>query len=171
MDLQKLITDWAKATLPADANHLAKLREEYDELARTPSDPFEMADVLLALLLHAERHTAFGCSTPDWISFTSFATESMALAMRKGYRGIYRKGATMAKQLSEAQKRLLLIVAGKHPIRRRERDGTFMPCNHESRTVASLEKSGLLQWVKAGHDGYAYNGVVITDAGLRAITN
>lgn len=73
-------------------------------------------------------------------------------------------------QLSMPQKRLLEILIGKKTsIRRRERDGTFMPCNQEMRTVASLEKAGMLKWAHAGKDGFTYNGVVITDAGRSAL--
>lgn len=72
-------------------------------------------------------------------------------------------------KLSGTQKRFLLILEGKHIVRDRNHDGTVMPFRAELRTVASLEKIGMLRWVSAGKDGFTYNGVVITDAGHDAL--
>lgn len=55
-DLQKEVAEWALQANIMGANHLAKVRDELDELDAPPADPMEMADVLLALMLHAEIH-------------------------------------------------------------------------------------------------------------------
>ena len=54
--LQEQVALWASNALPSDANHLSKLIEEAEELQAAPGDPMEMADVLLALMLHAEEN-------------------------------------------------------------------------------------------------------------------
>lgn len=54
--LQKLLKIWADKALPDNTNHLEKLKEEFAELLDEPYDPTEMADVLLALMLHAESN-------------------------------------------------------------------------------------------------------------------
>jgi len=56
MSLQRLLSIWAAKSLPDNANHLEKLKEEFGELLDQPTDPKEMADVLLALMLHAENN-------------------------------------------------------------------------------------------------------------------
>lgn len=53
--LQKAAAEWAKQALPLDANHLEKLKEELNELCDTPDSADEMADVCLALMIHATR--------------------------------------------------------------------------------------------------------------------
>ena len=55
-DCQKELAQWAKDALPAGCNHLKKLEQELMELQDTPADAMEMADVGLALMLHAEQH-------------------------------------------------------------------------------------------------------------------
>lgn len=52
--LQKKVAAWAANALPTNANHLQKIKEELIELEAQPDDQGEMADVLLALMLHAE---------------------------------------------------------------------------------------------------------------------
>lgn len=54
--LQKQVAVWAADALPAEANHLAKIKDELIEIEASPGDAGEMADVLLALMLHAESH-------------------------------------------------------------------------------------------------------------------
>ena len=54
-DLQRILAEWAKTAGVLGANHLAKVRDELIELEAMPDDPMEMADVLLALMLHAEQ--------------------------------------------------------------------------------------------------------------------
>lgn len=53
---QNRLFAWAKSALPADANHFKKLQEEFKELLDYPKDPQEMADVFLALMLHAQAN-------------------------------------------------------------------------------------------------------------------
>lgn len=72
-------------------------------------------------------------------------------------------------KLSPTQINLMLILAGKNLLRRRESDGSFMPLAAEKRTVDSLAKQELLRWVHAGKDGFTYNGVVLTAAGRAAL--
>lgn len=55
-NLQNDLYRWARATGVIKANHLAKLRDELEELEAAPNDCMEMADVLLALMLHAEQN-------------------------------------------------------------------------------------------------------------------
>lgn len=55
-DFQGELAQWANGNLPAGANHLKKLEQELAELKDAPSDPMEMADVGLALMLHAARN-------------------------------------------------------------------------------------------------------------------
>lgn len=52
--LQKKVAAWAANALPVNANHLQKIKEYLIELENTPDNQGEMADVLLALMLHAE---------------------------------------------------------------------------------------------------------------------
>lgn len=54
-ELQKGVAEWARAALPPEADHLKKLKEEMGELLESPCDAEEMADVCLALMLHAEK--------------------------------------------------------------------------------------------------------------------
>jgi len=56
MSLQEELAQWSVCALPADANHFKKLEQELAELKDDPCNSMEMADVLLALMLHAERH-------------------------------------------------------------------------------------------------------------------
>lgn len=56
MNLQRDLAEWATGAGVLGANHLAKVRDELEELESAPSDPHEMADVMLALMLHAEQN-------------------------------------------------------------------------------------------------------------------
>jgi hypothetical protein len=56
INLQSDVAAWAKMHLPAEADSIAKLREEIEELASEPSDPHEIGDVLLGLMVHASIH-------------------------------------------------------------------------------------------------------------------
>ncbi len=51
--LQEHVVSWAAIALPSGANHLKKIHEEMEELMAAPADENEMADVLLALTIHA----------------------------------------------------------------------------------------------------------------------
>jgi hypothetical protein len=55
-DLQAEVAAWASAHLPAEADNLGKLREELDELELSPSDPGEIGDLLIGLMVHASNH-------------------------------------------------------------------------------------------------------------------
>ena len=55
-DLQHELCGWAHDSNVLRANHLAKIRDELAELEAAPNDRMEMADVLLALMLHAEQN-------------------------------------------------------------------------------------------------------------------
>lgn len=54
--LQAEVTAWASAHLPVEADNLGKLREELDELELSPSDPGEIGDILIGLMVHASNH-------------------------------------------------------------------------------------------------------------------
>lgn len=51
--IQNELAAWAATALHPNANHLKKLQEEFEELQSTPDDASEMADVFLALIIHA----------------------------------------------------------------------------------------------------------------------
>jgi NTP pyrophosphatase (non-canonical NTP hydrolase) len=51
-DIQAELAAWAAEAVP-DADHLAKMREEFDELLDKPGNAHEMADLFMALLVHA----------------------------------------------------------------------------------------------------------------------
>ena len=53
---QKEVSHWADMNLPPDVDHLQKIQEELDELVAAPTDPAEIADVMLGLLVHASKH-------------------------------------------------------------------------------------------------------------------
>ena len=55
-NIQRDLADFAAKAGFLNANHLAKISDELDELFDFPEDPMEMADVLLALMLHAEQN-------------------------------------------------------------------------------------------------------------------
>lgn len=54
--LQQATAQWAERALPADANHLAKLKDEVLKLDQAPDSARKMANICLALMLHAEQH-------------------------------------------------------------------------------------------------------------------
>ncbi len=54
--LQQRLAKFAKRAGFYTANHIGKIAEELDELRATPSDPHEMADIVLAVMLHADTH-------------------------------------------------------------------------------------------------------------------
>ena len=56
INLQSEVSAWAKIHLPPEADSIAKLREEIEELALEPSDPHEIGDVLIGLMVHASNH-------------------------------------------------------------------------------------------------------------------
>lgn len=55
-DLQRELCEWASSVNILSANHVAKVRDELEELEKAEDDAMEMADVLLALMLHAEQN-------------------------------------------------------------------------------------------------------------------
>jgi len=54
--MQHELACWADGAGIIGANHLTKVRDELIELESDPRDPMEMADVLLALMLHAAQN-------------------------------------------------------------------------------------------------------------------
>jgi hypothetical protein len=50
------VAAWASVNIPPEADQIAKLREELDELALSPADPGEIGDLLIGLLHHAAKH-------------------------------------------------------------------------------------------------------------------
>lgn len=55
-NLQSEVAAWAKVHLPLEADQIVKLREELEELALSPSDPGEIGDLLIGLMVHASNH-------------------------------------------------------------------------------------------------------------------
>lgn len=54
--LQRELAEFAAIAGFLEANHLDKVGDELTELKDAPADRLEMADVVLALMLHAEQH-------------------------------------------------------------------------------------------------------------------
>lgn len=55
LPLQSLVAKWADQALPANANTETALLEELLELRAAPNSPSQIANVCLALMLHADR--------------------------------------------------------------------------------------------------------------------
>lgn len=55
-NLQAEVAAWASVNIPPEADQIAKLREELDELALSPADPGEIGDLMIGLMHHASKH-------------------------------------------------------------------------------------------------------------------